>query len=183
MISLNLSTPSSGLGKEERSQVQRHFLLFWSPKPWGSGSVGTFTWALRHPKSWGLGLLPREKPRGGCWILGEPCPPAWLSIQHGNRAMEQSKLTGWVSTGQCSGLPAAPILPAQVPVCTAEVRGKCWGSQGTSRMKSSYSKLLPEGSETTDARDGYQDMTWEGHMGWATPQWLSVKGADRQTIL
>lgn len=55
--------------------------------------------------------------------------------------MEWGELIGSVSMGPCSWLPSGIILPREMSLpCWRD--GKCWGSQGSSRMK----RFLWEGS-------------------------------------
>lgn len=73
--------------------------------------------------------------------------------------------------------PCWPHLAWEYPHVSCRKDGKCWGSQGNSRIKRLIWEEQMAGIE--DSKNGYQDMTWEVYMGPATLQWLPVKYADQ----
>lgn len=73
--------------------------------------------------------------------------------------MEQSELTGQASMGPCSGLPAGPILPSEMPTCPAEGRGSAEGAGASAGPKTPMRGVFMKCLGPQIPGDGYQDMT------------------------
>lgn len=116
-------------------------------------------------------------------VSWEPWPSAWLHTQHDIGMIEQREPTGPASLVQCSWLPAGFTLPSEMPVCPAAGMG----SAGRARHQRDEEApmrgvfMMGQVAGTTDAKDGHQDMTWEGRVALVTSQWLPVKGAGQKS--